>query len=424
MALCYTGFINHCEVFSMDYNALLDLATDLGYELAMAGAETFRVEESISRCLQAYGVECEVFAIPNYLVVSILDEQGHPITRMRRIGHHGNNLDAVEKFSGLSRAFCNRKPEPKEGMKWFDIVRENLLTYPLWVQYLGYFLGSVGYGLFFGGNWMDAFCAGLCGLLVGFSGSQLDKMKANPFFKTIASAFFMALLAYALGAVGLAKNPDAVSIGALMILVPGLLFTNAMRDIIYGDTNSGVNRIVQVLLIAVALALGTAAAWNVATALWGAPVSAPAIAYSIPAQCLYAFLGCLGFTILFNIHFPGGILCMLGGALSWAVYCIALELGGSELTAYFWSSLFASAYSETMARIRKYPAISYLVVSLFPMIPGAGVYYTMTYAVQGNMDRFASRGMFTAAIAGIMAVGILLGSTVFRMYSDWKMHHK
>ena len=116
---------------------------------------------------------------------------------------------------------------------------------------------------------------------------------------------------------------------------------------------------------------------------------------------------------------------MLGGALSWGAYCIALKVGGSELAAYFWSALFASVYAETMARIRRFPAISYLVVSVFPMIPGAGVYYTMTYAVQGEMELFAAKGMFTAAIAGIMAVGILLGSTVFRMYSDWKhrIHH-
>ena len=115
---------------------------------------------------------------------------------------------------------------------------------------------------------------------------------------------------------------------------------------------------------------------------------------------------------------------MLGGALSWGIYCITVELGGSELMAYFWSSLFASFYSEIMARIRKFPAISYLVVSLFPMIPGAGVYYTMMYAVQGEMEQFASRGMFTAAIAGIMAVGILLGSTAFRMYSGMTTHKR
>lgn len=404
----------------MDYNALLDLATDLGYELAMAGAETFRVEESISRCLAAYGVESEVFAIPNYLVVSIIAEDGHPITRMRRIGHHGNDLDAVEKYSGLSRAFCSRRPDPKEGLKWFKQVQQQRVYYSGVMQYLGNFIGAAGFALFFGGSLTDALCSGVCGMLIGFLNRLLSRQKTNQFFSTIAASFLMALLAYAMGAAGITSNPDAVTIGALMILVPGLLFTNAMRDIIYGDTNSGVNRIVQVFLVAVALALGTASAWGSASALWGTPVSVAGVEYPLIAQCLFAFIGCIGFAVLFNVHGPGMVLCALGGALAWAVYLMALDISGNEITAYFWSALFSSLYSEIMARIRKYPAISYLVISIFPMIPGAGVYYTMNYAVQGQMDLFASKGMFTAAIAGIMAVGILLGSTAFRMYSDHK----
>lgn len=408
----------------MDYNALLDLATDLGYELAMAGAETFRVEESIQRVMAAYGVEAEVFAIPNYLIVSMIEEDGKPITRMRRIGSHGNNLDAVEKYSSLSRAFCSRTPDPKEGHQWFAIARKQLCLYSLPMQYLGSFIGAAGYALFFGGNWVDFFCSGICGMLVCFVNQFLAKRKTNPFFSTIASAFFMALLAYAIGGLGITQNPDAVTIGALMILVPGLLFTNAMRDIIYGDTNSGINRVVQVILIAMGIALGTASAWRVSSFLWSAPVSIAAIPYSLVAQCLFAFLGCMGFVILFNIHGKGCPLCALGAALTWAVYLLALEFTGSELTAYFWSALFSSLYSECMARIRKSPAISYLVISIFPIIPGAGAYYTMHYAVQGEMERFASQGMFTAAIAGVMAVGILLGSTAFRIYSDWKLHQK
>ena len=55
----------------MDQILLLDVATELGYELAMCGAETFRVEESINRILQSYGIQSEVFAIPNCLTVSI-----------------------------------------------------------------------------------------------------------------------------------------------------------------------------------------------------------------------------------------------------------------------------------------------------------------------------------------------------------------
>ena len=80
----------------MDYSCLLELATNLGYRLAMSGAETFRIEESISRILAAYGIESEVFAITNCLTVSIETPDGKPMTRMRRIGFHGNDLDTVE----------------------------------------------------------------------------------------------------------------------------------------------------------------------------------------------------------------------------------------------------------------------------------------------------------------------------------------
>ena len=405
----------------MDDITLIDLASDLGYELAMCGAETFRVEESVSRVLSAYGLNAEVFAIPNYLIVTVLTKKGLPITRMRRIGSHGNDLDGVERLSALSRSFCQHTPAPGEAQRQLADTLANRRVYSPAMLGLGNFLGAFGFCLFFGGNPLDALCAGVCGLLIGLVTGILGTRRVSQFFITIAAAFFMAFLAYGLGAAGICRRADAAIIGALMILVPGLLFTNAMRDIIYGDTNSGLNRVVQVFLIAAAIALGTAGAWNLSSLFWGMPASEAALPCSIGTQCLFAALGCIGFSILFNIHGPGAVLCTIGGGLSWLVYRIAGELGCGDIVCYFWSALFASVYSETLARLRKYPAISYLVVSIFPLIPGAGVYYTMNYAVLGQMDAFAQQGMHTAAIAGIMAVGILLGSTAFRIYSDWKL---
>lgn len=408
----------------MEYSKLLDLATDLGYELAMCGAETFRVEESMVRILKAYDIDAEVFAIPNCLHISIEPVIGRPLTRMRRIGIHGNDLDAVEKFSGLSRRICAEKPAPEIAAKWLEETRQQRLSYRLPVYLAGNFLGGFGFALLFGGSLIDGLCAGFCGILIGLITKFMEYMKANQFFRIITAAFAMALPAYGLGCAGLIPNPDAAVIGALMILVPGLLFTNAMRDIIYGDTNSGINRVVQVLLIALAIALGTASAWNVATGLWGEVISAPDISYSIWFQCIACMIGCMGFSILFNIHGPGGLLCALGGVLTWLVYLLALHISGDDLTAYFWGTLIAAVYAEIMARIRKYPAISYLVVSIFPLIPGAGVYYAIHYAVQGQMEQFADKGLHTAGIAGIMAVAILLASTTVRIISTFRQRRK
>ena len=167
--------------------------------------------------------------------------------------------------------------------------------------------------------------------------------------------------------------------------------------------------------------MGTGAAWNFSDLLWGVPMSAPAINHTLISQLFFSFLGCLGFAILFNIHGPGALLCTLGGVIAWLIYLVSIRISGSDLIAYFWAALGSSFYSEIMARVRKCPAIAYLVVAIFPLIPGAGVYYTMNYAVQGQMETFASSGMHTAAIAGIIAVGILLASTAVRIWNVWKI---
>ena len=401
----------------MDYHILLDMAAELGYHLAMSGAETYRIEESINRVLAAYGIESEVWAIPNCLTVSIETDNGVPMTRMRRVGYHGNDLDAVEKYSNLSRKICNLKPAPQEAMVWIQETTASCKQYKLPFYLLGNFLGAAGFCIIFGGGLLDSFCAGICGLVIGCISKVMDNLKANTFFKTITAAFVMALLSYCMCEIGFTNNADAINIGALMILVPGLIFTNAMRDIIYGDTNSGINRIVQVFLIAAAIALGTAAAWNAANALWGITISDNATALPFYVQCIACFIGCIGFAILFNIHGPGGLLCALGGMLTWLAYSALIHFGTGNISAYFGATVFASAYAEIMARIRKYTAISYLVVSAFPLIPGAGVYYTMRHAVEGDMAAFFDEGMHTVGIAGVMAVGILLVSTIVRMRS-------
>lgn len=398
----------------MDYNTLLDMSVELGYHLAMSGAETFRIEESITRVLKSYNIQAEVFAIPNCLHVSIETADGQPMTRMRRIGHHGNNLDAVEKYNSVSRRICSEHPHPDTAAQWIDEVSASIRRYPLLLVLLGSFFVGFGFAILFGGNFSDSLCAGSCGVVVGLVNRLMDRLKVNPFFGIIAASFSMSILVYFASSFNLVGSADITIIGTLMLLVPGLLFTNALRDIIYGDTNSGINRIMQVFLIAAAIALGTGTALNLAKVFWELPVSNPAIDHPLVLELCAAFIGSLGFVFVFNIHGFGSLLCAAGGIVTWLTFCLVQMFGG-DIAAYFAATVAASIYAEILARIRKYPAISYLVVSLIPLIPGAGIYYTMNHIVQGDMQLAASRGTYTIGIAGAIAVGILLVSTVYRL---------
>ena len=231
----------------MDYYLLTDLAAQVGHGLAISGAETFRVEDTIRRILRAYGIECEVFAIPNCLTISFEAANGKPLTIMKRIGFHGNDLDAVEQFNALSRRICRETPEVEVAVQWLEETQAACRRYSLPVYYLGHYLGAFGFCFVFGGTLRDSLWAGLLGLIIGLVNGFLNRLEVNPFFRTIAASFFMAAPAYLAASLGWMDSVDSSIIGALMILVPGLLITNSMRDIIYGDTMSGVNRLVQVL---------------------------------------------------------------------------------------------------------------------------------------------------------------------------------
>lgn len=134
--------------------------------------------------------------------------------------------------------------------------------------------------------------------------------------------------------------------------------------------------------------------------------------------CLYAFLACAGFCLLYNIRGFGIVLCSLGGSLGWLVYLLAQAAGADTALAAFCAGVSIAVYAEVMARIRKCPASGYLLLAFFPLVPGSGIYYTVRAYFQGDGARVSALGRQTLGIAGGLAVGVLLVSSAVRM-----LHH-
>lgn len=399
----------------MNCYLLTDLAARMGYELALSGAETFRVEETMRRIIGAYGMDCQSYAIPSSVMVSIETDDGKPLMIMKRVGFHGNDLESVEKLNALARRICAETPDPAVAQQWLKETLRTRRRYSTFIFYLGHFLAAAGFCPVFGGSLKDSFISGILGLIAGLVTRLMNKWETNPFFSTIAAAFLLAVPAYILAGLGAVDYVHAVIIGALMILVPGLLITNSMRDIIYGDTNSGIIRIVQVLLCALGIALGTAAAWRLTESIYGITASAGSALYPAWVQAIMIAMACSGFVILFNVHDWGSILCVLGGIITWMSYLVFAKLGLDLYEANFFAAVIAAAYAEGMARKRRHPAISYLIIANVPLMPGAGIYYTMSLGLEGNMLIALQKGLETAGIAGSIAVAILLVSTLFRL---------
>lgn len=411
------SIVSQKEIAIIDYDALLNLAAEMGCRLTLCGAETFRVEESIVRILDTYGVDANVYAIPNCLYISIRNEKGQHFTCMHRIDEYATDMDSLERLSGLSRKICEECPSISEANRWLEQINIERIQYSPFVSYLGNFFAGWGFSVFFGGNLLEAMCGGFCAIIAGMADSMLRRIRVNRFVRTLVAAFLFAFPAFMFESIGQIANADMAIVGAIMPLIPGLMFTNAMRDVIHGDMNSSIIRLSYVVLLALAMAAGVSLAWHSSTLLWGVHLHQSPATVGIPLQLIACYVACVGFSIMFQVHGYGFFLCPLGGVFTWLICSILMDFGCQENVSYLAAASFAAAYAEIMARVRKCPATAFLVISLVPLIPGAGLYHTMRFAVDGNLQACMEKGIGTLTIASVMAVGVILINTFLRVYT-------
>ena len=130
--------------------------------------------------------------------------------------------------------------------------------------------------------------------------------------------------------------------------------------------------------------------------------------------CLYAFLGCMAFCLVFELHQWRYLLSSAAtGAVGWLVYLLLSQQG--LISRFFFSTIVVALLSEIFARALKAPVTIFLIIGILPLVPGGGMYYTMEALINGDMPLFFTKGMETAAAAGTMAVGCSLVSSLVRI---------
>ena len=193
------------------------------------------------------------------MIVSVYTPDRHPVTRMRRVPAHGTDIQLLERCNSLCRNLCSTPIPVDEAQEAINLLPKNVPRYSLRSVLLGYGIAPAFFAPLFGGTLSDMISAFLCGLATGictFYGGRL--IGVNSFFRTTACSALAALLALLFVNSGLGKNVDVVTISTLMVLVPGAALTNAMREIMAGDTFSALCRTADALLAATAIALGAA----------------------------------------------------------------------------------------------------------------------------------------------------------------------
>lgn len=121
----------------------------------------------------------------------------------------------------------------------------------------------------------------------------------------------------------------------------------------------------------------------------------------------------MAISVHYNVKGNLVLFVAIGGAMTFFTYEISSPLQ-SVILQNFLASVIASIYSESLARIIKVPATTFLIISIIPLVPGSNLYRSMELCINKEIAKFASSTLETLGIAGAIALGILLVSSLFR----------
>lgn len=240
----------------MNWNDLLSAALDIGEQMQVSGAEIYRVEDCIRRICRAYGAQdVDVFTITSSIVLTIQDPSGNRWTQTRRIERSENNLYRVDKLNKLSRAMCENHLSYVAYQDRFQAIMAEP-GYPWWMLCIAYAAVAGAFTMFTGGTVRDALVSVVVGIILRGVVCLNRRLRFNQVFSSVLSSFAVAALAFLAQWLGLADSADPVVMGNIMLLIPGVGLTNSLRDMISGDTMSGLLRFLEACIIALAIASG------------------------------------------------------------------------------------------------------------------------------------------------------------------------
>lgn len=237
---------------------IMEVCLLAGSIMLRSGAETYRVEDTMMRIADSFGVkESHSYVTPTGIIFSI--EGSEPTkTKLIRITDRTTDLHKVTLVNSISRKISSGDLTLEQAYHSLKELESSNLMFSIALQVFAAAIASGCFLIMFRGSWVDflpAFVAGGAGL---WSVIYLHRLVPIKFFAEFLASLIIGILSYLFVRFGIGTELDKIIIGAVMPLVPGLLLTNAVRDLMAGHLVSGLSKGAEALLTAFAIGTGIA----------------------------------------------------------------------------------------------------------------------------------------------------------------------
>ena len=399
----------HNPMNATDQTKILDLAYEAGSILLENGAEISRVEETMRRIASHYGVEGEDFFVLSNGIIAT--DKGY--ARSKFIPIKGASLDKVVAVNQLSREVAQDECSLEQLEQRLKAIRA-MKAKPTWEQILASALGSAAFCIIFGGGFMDCVASFIAGLLLWVFMLFVASRRLSRIVGNISGGLLSTLLCFGMYRLGLGDHLSNMIIGAIIPLIPGVPFTNGIRDLANEDYIAGVTRLLDAMLTFFCIALGVAFAFMFDKNIFGEMLVLQGLANDpqtsgFTIQLIAAFLGTVAFAALFGVprkyYFDAGF-C---GTMGWLLYLILSRYTSmSPVEIIFCATTLVTLTALLQSIARKCPITVFLICGIFPLVPGAGIFWT-SYNIVANQIPDAIQTGFAALKATVaIALGILV----------------
>lgn len=393
---------------------VLTLASNAGRLLLENGAEISRVEETMERIADHYGESGEKF----FVLSNGIFTTGKSYANVDYIPMKSSRLDIVVEVNQLSRDISAGKLTLEQAAERLELIRRKAPK-PEWESYLGAAFGCAGFCIIFGGSFLDCAASLVSALFLNLfvmklAGKYLTKTLGNIF-----AGFLGTLMCILFQQFGFGENIGNMVVGTMILLIPGVAFTNGLRDVANEDYIAGLTRLADALMIFISIAMGVCFAfivhgWIAGDIIQISGTKVDSITAAFPVQVLAALVGTSSFSILFGVPRKQYLSAGLVGMAGWTVYLLMMRTASAGP---FASSLVAASFVAVLSRIfAKHlhcPRTVFLICGIFPLIPGGGVFWSAYYIASGQLPEALSAGMLAVKVTLAIVIGIIISANLF-----------
>ncbi|MBQ3738950.1 MAG: threonine/serine exporter family protein [Bacteroidales bacterium] len=391
-----------------DNQKILDLTYEAGAILLENGAEISRVEGTMRRIAGHFGVEDESFFVLSNGIIAA----GDGYARSKFIPIRGASLDKVVAVNQLSR-------EVEAGQCSLEQIEERLQQIRAmkpkraWEQIIASGVGSAAFCILFGGGFADCLTSFIAGLLLWVFVLFIGSKHLSRIVSTVTGGLLSSMICFGLYHIGVGSHLSNMIIGAIIPLIPGVAFTNGIRDMANEDYLAGTTRLLDAMLTFFCISLGVALAFMLDENVFGSflkldPLIADPQTSSFLVQLIAAFLGTMSFAVLFgvprNYYFDAGLCGMMG----WLLYLILTRYSAfSAVEVMFCATALVTLIALLQSIGRKCPITVFLISGIFPLVPGAGIFWTSYNIVSNQLPEALQTGFGALKATVAIALGIL-----------------